>query len=64
VAAEHFKLMEVPAIRRLLFHNYMEHVAALVSSPGSVGTVFRRCFGAEVRRPIKAEAPAAAAGAA
>lgn len=64
MAAEHFKLMEVPEIRRLLFHNYMEHVAALVSSPGSVATVFRRCFGAEVRHPTEVKAPAAAAGAA
>lgn len=46
-AAELFSLMEVPEIRTLLFHNYMEHVAALVGSPGAVATVLRRCFGAK-----------------
>ena len=39
--------IKVEEIRRILVHNYIEHVASLVSSAGAVPSVLLRCFDAE-----------------
>lgn len=45
--------IEVPSIRRIMAHNYLEHVTALVSSPGAVPSALQRCFGANVDSLLK-----------
>ena len=41
-----FKAMESAETRRIMAHNYVEHVASLLSSPAAVPSVLHRCLGA------------------
>lgn len=47
-AAGLLQQIEVVSIRRIMVHNYIEHVSALLASPGAVPSVLVRCFGAQV----------------